>query len=298
MPTAAADHAPDQTITDPAQSSINLIRSMPARLVAVRHGESEANLINKAIKKGIISGYPPGFSEIPDREIRLSKTGVEQTIPTGEWLREQYPDGFDLIYVSDHTRAKETAALVCQAAGWHNVEIRIDPLLGERNWGRFTSADREQRDHIMEYRNRDPLHTPMPDGETMLETRNRSRELLDRAARELTGKRVLVFSHGEFIEALWSEIAHMNTERQLEFFHSSKGDIRNCQVVEFSAVDPVTEKYNGSLRWVRSSCPQAKIFRTWSKIERPRYTPDTLLAEVHRYPTLDFEMPESRPQGT
>lgn len=288
MKTVTVDLTSDRSATDPLRASISLSRSMPSRLVMVRHGESEANLINKAIRKGIITEYPPGFASIPDREIRLSRAGVEQTKPTGEWLREQYSDGFDVIYVSDHTRAKETAALVCQAAGWHNVEIRIDPLLGERNWGRFAASDRARRAEIMEYRKRDPLHTPMPDGETMLETRNRSRELLDRAARELSGKRVLVFSHGEFIEALWAEIAHMNTERQLTFFQSSKGDIKNCQVVEFSAESPENGEYRGVLRWVRSSCPRAGIFRKWGKIEKTRYTPEALLAQVERYPRLDF----------
>lgn len=278
----------DPPQSDPLREEIHILRSMPALMACVRHGESEANLINRAIKKGIIAGYPDGFSAIPDREIRLSKLGVEQAILTGKWLREQYPEGFDVIYVSDHTRAKETAALACQAAGWHDVEIRVDPLLGERNWGRFPMSDKQRRDEIMEYRSRDPLHTPMPDGETLLETRNRSREMLDRAAREFGGKRVLVFTHGEFIEAIWSEIAHMNTERAVEFFHSPAGDIKNCQVVEFSSVNPATAEPVGKLRWVRSSCPQAGIADEWHALERKNYTPAELLEQVRRYPNLEF----------
>ncbi|MBN8549870.1 MAG: histidine phosphatase family protein [Deltaproteobacteria bacterium] len=287
MPGLCEEHGND-SMQDPGEASLPLVRAMPARLVMVRHGESEANLINRAIKNGIISEYPEGFSKIPDREIRLSKLGVEQARKTGEWLREQYPDGFEIIYVSDHTRAKETAALVCQAAGWHDAEIRIDPLLGERNWGRFASSDQERREEIMSYRRRDPLHIPMPDGETMLETRNRSRELLDRAAREFGRKNVLVFSHGEYIEAIWAEIAHLNTERTLEFFHSPEGDIKNCQVVEFAAVNPTDGEYTGKLNWVRSSCPQAGIIREWEAIRRLRHSPADLLEEVQRYPNLDF----------
>jgi broad specificity phosphatase PhoE len=254
----------------------------------VRHGESEANLMHRAIKHGVISGYPEGFEKIPDREIRLSRAGREQAIATGPWLRQQYPAGFDVIYVSDHTRAKETAALICQGAGWHDVEIRIDPLVGERNWGKFSAADAATREEIMSYRKRDPLHNPMPDGETLLETRHRSRNLLDRCARELSGKNVLVISHGEYIEALWAEIAHMNTERQIDFFNSDAGDIKNCQVVEFSSTDPGTSETSGRLRWVRSSCPQTGYAGVWETIERIKYTPAELLQQVERYPHLDF----------
>jgi broad specificity phosphatase PhoE len=93
---------------DPLKSATAPAVSMPSRLVLIRHGESEANLVNRAIKNGRITEYPEGFDKIPDREIRLSELGCEQAKATGPWLRQQYPDGFDLLYVSDHTRAKET----------------------------------------------------------------------------------------------------------------------------------------------------------------------------------------------
>jgi broad specificity phosphatase PhoE len=263
--------------------------SMPARLVFVRHGESQANLINRAMKKGIISDYPKGFSEIPDREIRLSPLGVAQAKLTGPWLSREYPDGFDVIYVSDHARAQETAGHLCLSAKWSDAQIRVDPLLGERNWGRFTSKDEAMRAEIMRLRMIDPLHAPMPDGETLLETRHRCRELLDRVTREFSGKRVLVISHGEYIEAIWSEILHLNTERQKEFFHSSAGDIKNCQVVEFSSCDPASGELSSRLRWVRSSCPQANLYRKWEHLNRKKFTPTELLREAERYPTLDVK---------
>ncbi|MCB0340021.1 MAG: histidine phosphatase family protein, partial [Bdellovibrionales bacterium] len=274
---------------DPLQdSNLTLKYSMPSRLVFLRHGESEANIINRAIKKGIISEYPEGFAEKPDREIRLSRRGRDQALATGPWLAAQYPEGFDVIYVSDHIRAQETAALVCQAAGWNDTLIRIDPQLGERNWGRFALADLELRNEIMELRKRDPLHVPMPDGETLLETRSRARILLDRAARQFAGQRVLVFSHGEYIEAVWAEIAHMPTEEQLEFFHSDAGDIKNCQIVEFGSDGPSQATYDGKLRWVRSSCPQAEIFGDWAQILPKLFTPAQLLETVDKYPNLEF----------
>ena len=51
---------------------------MPAVIVFVRHGESQANVINGKLKRGEITEYPQGFADIPDREIRLSEKGIEQ----------------------------------------------------------------------------------------------------------------------------------------------------------------------------------------------------------------------------
>ncbi len=93
-----------------------------------------------------------------------------------------------MIYVSDHVRARETAGVVCREAGWGDVLIRIAPQLGERNWGRFAFAEPERRQEVMDLRQRDPLHAPMPDGETLLQTRTRTRVLLERIARENWGR--------------------------------------------------------------------------------------------------------------
>lgn len=259
---------------------------MPARLVMVRHGESEINVINRALKQGRLKEFPAAALSTPDREFRLSETGRGQAVATGPWLADAYPDGFDVIYVSDHVRARETAGLVCHAAGWHNVNIRIDPQLGERNWGRFAVVDEERRLETMQHRQRDPLHAPMPDGETLLETRTRTRVLLERVVRENPGQRVLVFSHGEYIEALWSEIGHFSTEKQRDFFRSADGDIRNCQVVEFSSINPDSGSPRGQLRWVRSSCPHAQVVGAWSEFSYQKFTPEELLAGVEQYPPL------------
>lgn len=271
-----------------AQLNLSRLSVMPARLVLVRHGESDANIINRRLKIDVNDEYPAGFSAIPDREIRLSDTGRAQAGDTGRWLREQYPEGFDVIYTSDHTRAKETAAHLCIAAGWEDAAIRIDPLVGERNWGRFSTLDGAARQSILQLRSRDPLHAPMPDGESLLETRHRSRELLDRCARHFAGKRVLVISHGEFIEALWAEVAHMNTERQIDFFSSEKGNIRNGQVVEFSSQQPTDSQPSPRLQWIRSSSPSHQVLGDWGVIERNTFSPSELLQQAARYPQFSL----------
>lgn len=289
MTQSISPHAGPSLVEKGGAASVPLLPSiaMPARLVLMRHGESEANVIQRARKEGRIPRYPDSYLATPDREFRLSEKGVLQAKQSGPWLRAQYPEGFDVIFVSDHVRAKETAAHVCLAAEWRGVTIKVDPQLGERNWGTFSHRPPEEQDSILEAKRRDPLHVAMPDGETLLETRARTRILLERVSREFTGKRVLVFTHGEFIEAAWSEIAHLSTDQSRELFHSPAGKIHNCQVVEFSAVDPESGQWNGSLRWMRSSCPSDNLVGQWKRLAYETFTPEQLLERVGRYPRVD-----------
>lgn len=249
---------------------------MPERLVFIRHGESELNVISRRLKKSN-EEYPEFSKTTPDREFRLSKKGVHQAQVTGEWLSKEYPKGFDIIYVSDFVRAKETCALICKSAGWNDVQIHVDPQLVERNWGVFNLKNSDRRKELLVAKKRDPLYFSMPHGETMLEVRTRTRVLLDRCARQFAGKRVLVISHGEYIEAIWSEIAKLRTETQKKFFESPAGDIKNCQVVEFKSDSQRLDE-------VRSSNPELKILGDWNKIARETLTPAQLLEEVNEYP--------------
>lgn len=250
---------------------------MPKKLVLVRHGESEANIIQKLRKKDEHAQTPDAYMTTPDREVRLSNKGRMQTKKTGEFLKQEYPDGFDAIYVSDHTRAKETAALVCLHAGWKDAKIKVDPQFGERNWGNFHHLEFLKRSALLDLKKRDPLHTPLPDGETLLEARTRTRVLLERCARQYSGKKVLLFTHGEYIESIWSEISHMRTEQQVEFFNSPNGDIKNCQVVEFCS------DTNNKIVTVRSSNPNLNEFGTWQNLDKKTFSPEELLAEVEGY---------------
>lgn len=256
--------------------------SMPKSLILVRHGESEANIVQKQAKKDKSFVYPKDYMTTPDREVRLSALGREQTKKTGEYLKTQYPNGVDVVIVSDHTRAKETAALVCLSTGWSNIKIQVDPQVGERNWGNFHKQSPDARAEFFKAKHRDPLHTPISDGETLLEARTRTRVLLERCARQYSGKNVLVFTHGEYIECIWSEIAHMRTEEQVEFFSGPGGDIKNCQVVEFKSSA-------GKINQVKSSNPHLDELGEFMELNRKVFSPEELLAEVNLYPHMKMK---------
>ncbi|MCB0329077.1 MAG: histidine phosphatase family protein [Bdellovibrionales bacterium] len=262
---------------------------MPERLVFVRHGRGQNNDIQEAVRNGNLASFPKEYVDTPDREFRLSGIAMRECKETGEWLASQYPEGFDVLYVADHIRARETAARVAMAAGWHNVKIRVDAMLNETSWGAHAQISDEDRAALLAQRERDPLNTHMPKGEALLNVRLRSKDLFDRAWREFGGQKVLVFTHGEYMKMAWAEIEHMTTERQKEFFSTDEGHLKNCQVVEFASTGPAGEPSNGQLNWVRSSCPQAGVEGIWRPLKRVEYTPEQMLEEIERlYPSLSF----------
>lgn len=248
---------------------------MPKNLVFIRHGESELNLINRELKKSK-KAFPKELEMIPDREYRLSKKGVEQAEATGQWLAQNF-DKFDVIVCSDHVRAKETCAIICKFANWTDAEVICDPLISERNWGFFHLVSVEKREELLSLKKRDPFNFPMPDGETLLQARNRSKSFLDRSSRQWSDLNVLVVSHGEFIESIWSEIGKFRTETQIEFFSSPEGDIKNCQVIHFRS-------NHGKIDEVKSSNPYLKEFGSFKKINKEKLTVSKLFEEVNLYP--------------
>lgn len=260
---------------------------MPEKLVFIRHGQSQLNIVSKARRDGIISEYPEEVRGVPDREFHLSKLGEEQAIETGKWLKEAYPEGFDVIYVSDYVRAQETAALICKAAGWENVELLTDPMLGEINYGTFHQLSGDEIKALTERRFRDPYNTSMPNGETHLEGRARSRILQERISREYSGKKVLAIAHGEYIKDFWAETGHFSTEYYQDFFNSDAGTVWNCQVIEFTAADPASGEWDGHLRWYKSSCPCSDVKGEWTPFEYQKRNPDETLEAVKHYPRLD-----------
>jgi len=257
---------------------------MPERLVLIRHGLSELNVLNKKLKKENLP-FPKEFHDIPDREYRLAKEGVLQAKATGKWLKKEY-GGFhfgpyfherSVVICSDFVRAKETCYHVLNSAGFDKSEIIIDPLVGERNWGAFHLVDSsEQIAYLRKLKKRDPLFFPMPDGETISETRNRTRTLLERCSRQFEDKNVFVITHGEFIESLISEVFHFRTEQHVSFFESDLGDIKNCQVFEIRSID-------GKFKLFRTSNPYLKEFGDWKEIPKSKVKIEDLLKEIDQY---------------
>ncbi len=155
-------------------------------LVFVRHGQTVWNAQQRW----------QGWLDSP-----LSETGIRQAEATAEALRSMH---FDRVVCSDTGRAEQTARII---AAPHGLEPEPAEGLREKYYGKWeglTAAEIDARHPGTRFKaDRDTraTHRP-PDGETMVEVRERvKRFLLDLVARS-RGKSLLVVTHSGVVRAV------------------------------------------------------------------------------------------------
>mgnify|MGYP006275116337 FL=1 len=236
-------------------SSIPTILSLKSSVVLIRHGKSGGNVLSAKLRANPNMHFklPPGLE---DSSFRLTSTGREQAIKTGKWLAARFPEGFDIILASPFQRARETAQLACLAAGWDIHKIRDEPLVQERCWGDIYSMNASERREVLEAFRKSPRDTRIPNGETLDETRARAHRFFEKVRSDFSGKQLLVFSHGEFIQEALADISGLSD-------HNRRYRVKNCQVFELSPW-PESHKSGGGSDWlIRTSWPHRDMEGTW-----------------------------------
>ena len=109
--------------------------ALPADLVLVRHGQSEANLVKDEIKAGNAQAYTDAFAKAKNWQTRLTDKGREQAKAAGEYIRAEIGERFDARFFSYFVRTRETAGLL----GVDGPNWQRSPYLHERDWGMIDS---------------------------------------------------------------------------------------------------------------------------------------------------------------
>ena len=270
--------------------------SMPNHLVLVRHGQSEANIIQKAEKNGGSPHEQAGVvTKRPDWQQRLSYKGIEQAKIAGEWLRHELGGvaAFDLRYVSSFLRARETAG---HLSGDETGEWIVDDRIMERDWGVYGAvSDLERQERFAwtrEMHEISPWYTRLDGGQSRSDISMPFRDFQGTLHREAAGKKVLVVAHGDFIAT-----ARYNLERMLpEQFEDVESDedqtIRNCTAVEYTRVNPREEDdIRDKLHWLRITNPVnpelSPFGGDWVELpSRPKFSGADLLGQVALAPRL------------
>lgn len=105
----------------------------PHRLVAVRHGQSLANL---AFANAEVSGGEPVGLGCRDADVVLSQAGRDQAGAFGRWLREQLP--FGIVYCSPYARARQTWEIAAGELGpGRRPPVVVDERLRDRQMGQL-----------------------------------------------------------------------------------------------------------------------------------------------------------------
>jgi len=175
---------------------------MPRDLVFVRHGQSEANVVQSADKEGLVHEQRDAISERPDWTQRLSRLGIEQARQAKEWIDLNLggASSFDFRYFSPFLRTRETAAHI---GGSDCGDWIIEDRVVERSWGIYGSLPRADREEMFglttKMYKQSPWYTKLEGGESRYEVSHRFRDFQGTLHREGAGKRVLVVTHGDFM---------------------------------------------------------------------------------------------------
>jgi broad specificity phosphatase PhoE len=261
---------------------------MPEHLVLVRHGQSEANIVQKRLKSDVAATAPAGFFDRHDSQVRLSPAGRDHARAAGDWLRDAGLATFDRYYVSPHVRTMETAAGLGLHGRWG-----LDVRWRERDWGEFgvlNGVERAERFAVSQrLKEQNAWYWAPPGGESLATgVHGRFRDILDTLHREAAGQRVIAVTHGEMIDVARFVLERLSPEEWLRQEADPAYAIKNCQILHYTRRDPAGGGLDPRIRWMRSICPWDPAASwsggRWIEIVRRLYTDEELLALVEAYP--------------
>ena len=175
-----------------------------ARLVLLRHGESQWNLENRFT----------GWVDVP-----LSPRGVQEAKNAGEKLRSFT---FDRAFTSVLVRTNDTLRLVLDAIGQSNIPIEKDKALNERMYGELQGLNKDET--VKKYGEaqvkiwRRSYDVRPPGGESLKDTADRVLPYYAQAIKPslLKGETILIAAHGNSLRALIMELEQLSREQVLE----------------------------------------------------------------------------------
>jgi broad specificity phosphatase PhoE len=269
--------------------------TMPRRLTQVRHGQSEANVVQKELIADLDPAIVQQIYARPDWMQRLSPLGIEQAIGAGDWIRANIGKlaSYDVVYVSPFLRTFETA---CYAAGEETVSLTPEDRLIERDWGLFGMLSRKDQERFYPetFRNKkvNPLYARLDGGESFMDVYARDRDMSGTLHREYPDGKVMMFTHGDRMMAHRYASERMLPEEFIELMRDSSSDFWNCSILDETRENPDDpEDLRKKLSWVRvvhTTNPElSPNGGQWLEIKGKRkYTVEEGLGRVANTPTL------------
>ncbi len=279
--------------------------SLPLDLVLVRHGQSEANVVQKREKEidAAVANGESGVEPLPeaveifarhDSHQRLTGAGRDQAARAGAWLAENAlrPGDFTGRFVSPYNRTLETAVLLDPETTW-----TPDARLVERDWGEYGSTPAPNRKNLYPGTVRgleaNAFFARMAGGESVFDTSFRVREFLGMCAREYSDKRVIAVAHGEVMWATRFVLERLMPHEWQSLDEQKDQRIANCSILHYTRVDPNgSGEVAGSLSsgWRRITDPidgKSPYGGEWRRLPGKRsLTAAELMAVVEASPPL------------
>jgi 2,3-bisphosphoglycerate-dependent phosphoglycerate mutase len=175
-----------------------------ARLILLRHGESQWNLENRFT----------GWVDVP-----LSPRGTQEAKDAGVKLKGFT---FDRAFTSVLSRANETLRLVLEAVGQTGIPIEKDKALNERMYGdlqglnKAETAQKYGEAQVKIWRR--SYDVKPPGGESLKDTAERVLPYYEAKIKPyvLKGETILIAAHGNSLRALVMQLEQLTKEQVLE----------------------------------------------------------------------------------
>ena len=208
----------------------------PDVLYLVRHGESAGNVAREA---ALLAGEREIDLNVRDVDVPLSKLGEEQSVALGRWFAALPADTRpNVILTSPYLRARNTAAIVADAAGLADdaYTLVVDERLREKEFG---ILDRLTRVGIEAYHPEQAefrrllgkfYHRP-PGGESWCDVILRLRSAVEMISREYCAERVLLVCHSVVVLCMRYLLEHMTEGEILAIDRAN--EIANCSVTSY-----------------------------------------------------------------
>ncbi len=177
---------------------------MTARLVLLRHGESQWNLENRFT----------GWVDVP-----LSPRGVEEARQAGKKLQGFR---FDRAFTSMLSRANDTLRLVLETIGQTHIPVEKNQALNERMYGELQGLNKAET--AQKYGEaqvklwRRSYDVRPPGGESLKDTAERVLPYYETVIKPylLKGETILIAAHGNSLRALVMELERLSKDEVLE----------------------------------------------------------------------------------
>ncbi|MFE3449401.1 histidine phosphatase family protein [Nonomuraea sp. NPDC059194] len=173
--------------------------SDPQRIIAVRHGQSEANL---AYRESV--GIPLVY-EREDHEITLTELGRLQAAALGGFLKSlPEQEAPEVVWCSPYLRALDTWSLAHQVWGAGPLPVRVDARLRDREWGELrhynlTAIEQRFPEEAARLLAEGEYGYRPPGGESFGDVAVRLRHFLGDLRASAEGRRVLIVAHDSVV---------------------------------------------------------------------------------------------------
>jgi probable phosphoglycerate mutase len=207
-----------------------------AEILAVRHGQSQANVVFPAADA---AGRLDSGLTGRDADVELTDLGRAQAASLGRYLAALPADRRpEVVFTSPFRRARDTWALAAAGSGLSWPEPLLDDRLVDRAMGDLELLTRAAIDtrYPVEAARRaaDPYGYRPPNGENFEDIRARLTAFLTDATRDHHGKRIITVAHDAVVLMLRAVIEGLD-RAGVDAVEIAAGAVRNASVTRFVA---------------------------------------------------------------